>query len=371
MTKLPPPNSRRARGRRAAAAIGRLAASSSAPTNPLLQQNVSVLGAAAESGGADAGSRRRSSPAPASPCSIKFFARSTAAPSRLSPARCASASPSSRHRLRRPGAPSRGLSRAARRRASSRQPARPPAPPGASHRLWRLFATRPDAVRRAKACAPPPICSNFRTASRPRGARRRLAGRPAAPNIRSRRRRAPARAAMELSGGAPRRRGRDFRAVARRSDAGAKTRLGRADPAAGDGDRRGRRRVGGRRPRPGDPDWATARLRLRAGRAGGLRLAADLSRRPRSCWRRAKAAGQRAPGGSSKCCSPTTRCRRRARRKPRGCRIAPAAVCSIGWSSSAPRANSPAARIFGSMDCSVFAQSGNRFARRKRVKKGM
>ena len=41
-----------------------------------------------------------------------------------------------------------------------------------------------------------------------------------------------------------------------------------------------------------------------------------------------------------------------------------AGVCSIGWSSLAPCANSLAGRIFGSMDCSVFA-------RRKRVKKGM
>jgi hypothetical protein len=37
----------------------------------------------------------------------------------------------------------------------------------------------------------------------------------------------------------------------------------------------------------------------------------------------------------------------------------------------APCANSPVGRVFDSMDCSVFAQSGKRFARRKRVKKRM
>ena len=82
-------------------------------------------------------------------------------------------------------------------------------------------------------------------------------------------------------------------------------------------------------------------------------------------------AGPRAPVGSSNFCSATRRSRRRPRPRRQGCQIAPSVVCLTGWSSSAPHAKSRAARIFSSMDYSVFARSGNRFARGKRVKKGM
>ena len=100
-------------------------------------------------------------------------------------------------------------------------------------------------------------------------------------------------------------------------------------------------------------------------------LAGELSRRSQRCWPSSPNCGPRAPVGSSNFCLATMRSRRRPRRRRQDCRIAPAVVCSTGWSSSAPFANSPAGRIFGSMDCSVFAQSGNRFARRKRVRQGM
>ena len=72
---------------------------------------------------------------------------------------------------------------------------------------------------------------------------------------------------------------------------------------------------------------------------------------------------------SSICCFRMIAFRRRARRRRRGFPIALRGVCSIDWSRSVPFGNLPAAPIFGCMDCSVFEQSGNRFASRKRAKK--
>ena len=83
-------SARRGAGRRARRRSRRRAAPRFAPTNPLLEQAFPSW-ARPPNGpavGADAGSRRLSSPAPASLCWIKFFASI-----RRSPARCASAWP--------------------------------------------------------------------------------------------------------------------------------------------------------------------------------------------------------------------------------------------------------------------------------------
>ena len=98
--------------------------------------------------------------------------------------------------------------------------------------------------------------------------------------------------------------------------------------------------AGRQRPRPGDADWplhCARAVALAAREAYGL--AGDLLVDRRSCWRRAKVEGERGKSGDrmlldDDAVSPAT-----APRKPRGCRIAPAGVCSIGWSSSAPCAN--------------------------------
>ena len=85
-------------------------------------------------------------------------------------------------------------------------------------------------------------------------------------------------------------------------------------------------------------------------------MAGELSRRWRKTSRRpAQIAGQGRRAGHRIVARATTPCRRRAPRRPRGSPIAPPAACSIGSSSSAPCANSPAGRIFGSMACEAFS----------------
>ena len=111
-----------------------------------------------------------------------------------------------------------------------------------------------------------------------------------------------------------------------------------------------RRGPSGKRPRPSDADWvhAVAGAYAMAAREA-FALAGELSRRSQSllaaapklrakgagrvdrtfAWRRCDLAGDRGEGGE-------------------GCRIAPPAACSIGWSSSASRANCRGGPVFGS-----------------------
>jgi lysophospholipase L1-like esterase len=133
-----------------------------------------------------------------------------------------------------------------------------------------------------------------------------------------------------------------------------------------------RRGPSGKRPRPADPDWVDAAAGAYAmvaqeayALAGELERAGEklLAAQPKL---RAKSAGRVIQLLLSDDAVSPARAAKAARLSDRA-----AAACSIGSSSLAPCANSPAARIFGSMGCSVFEQSRNRFARRKRVKKGI
>ena len=133
-----------------------------------------------------------------------------------------------------------------------------------------------------------------------------------------------------------------------------------------------RRGPSGKRPRPADADWVDAAAGAYAmaaqeayALAGELERAGEklLAAQPKL---RAKSAGRVIQLLLSDDAVSPARAAKAARLSDRA-----AAACSIGSSSLAPCANSPAARIFGSMGCSVFEQSRNRFARRKRVKKGI
>ena len=188
-------NSRRRSARRGA---GRLAAAAIAPARraalradqPTVATSVSVLGATADNTRCwrvRRGFPRRRRPRPARPNSCAKIRRS--------PARCASAW------LLRAAAACAALARhredsSALRDAEHLSPNAggnaPTSPAGRIHRLWRLFALRPIAARRADD-------TNRRRSARPRGrrqlrgVRRRLAGRRGRRrNIRSRRPRARA-----------------------------------------------------------------------------------------------------------------------------------------------------------------------------------
>ena len=264
-------------------------------------------------------------------------------------------------RLRRAGAPSRGFFRAARRRASraqvggrAHQPRRANPSAVARFRPAVLAARRADAAKRRRSSR---ICRTPRVSKgSPTPCGTSLRRRKSARGGRGRERRGDETVWRRAA-----RRRRDFGAVAERSGAGATARLGRAVPLLGTAIAHPswRRSAAGKRPRPGDADWADALVRayaLAAREAFGL--AGELSRRSQSLLAARQNCGRKARGGSSNFCWTTTPCRRRAPRKRRVSPIAPRVACSIGSSSSAPCANSPAARIFGSMDCSVFARSG-------------
>jgi hypothetical protein len=133
-----------------------------------------------------------------------------------------------------------------------------------------------------------------------------------------------------------------------------------------------RRGPSGKRPRPADADWVDAAAGAYAMAAQeAYALAGELARAGEKLLAaqpklRAKSAGRVIQLLLSDDAVSPARAAKAARLSDRA-----AAACSIGSSSLAPCANSPAARIFGSMGCSVFEQSRNRFARRKRVKKGI
>ena len=103
----------------------------------------------------------------------------------------------------------------------------------------------------------------------------------------------------------------------------------------------------GRTPRPALTRWPPRRLTLSP--VSCRALAKSFSPPSPNC-------APRAPGGSSNFCLATTPCRRRAPRRRRVYPIAPRVACSIGSSSLAPCANSPAGRIFGSMAVAFSAK---------------
>ena len=363
MTKLPPP----IRSAQAPVALPRrrsrrLAAPSFAPANPLLQQAFPSWArpptrAAVGAGRAlRRGFLRRRRPRPVGSNSSRSIRRS--------PGRCASASPCAPP----PPAPpwraiARILPRCATPSISRPTPAgtRPPAPPGASIGCGALFRARPIAARRADAARRrrflgPPGRHELR------GVRRRLAGhrgrrRTSARGGRGRERRGDETAC-----------GRGTRAdFARRkhaeifalwlSDLALARRLGWDAPvpllataiahrvacvAAQTASVRVRPIRIGSTPRPALTRWPPKRLTLLP--VSWRALAKNFSRPSPNC-------APRAPVGSSNCCSRTMPCRRRKPRRPRAYPIAPRDGCSIGSSSLAPCANSPAGRIFGSMAC--------------------
>ena len=241
-------------------------------------------------------SRRRSSPAPASLCWIKFFASI-----RRSPARCASA-----WRLRAATACA-ALARhredsSALRDAEHLSPNAggnaPTSPAGRIHRLWRGFAARPvgfDATKPAQGRR------SARTAARPRF---RGAGRGAAASLSRRRKSVGGGGARRFdddanAGRRATRGNRDFGAVAERSDAGAKARLGCAHRPAGDDDRAAVVAVGGPPAAPGRRRLAAPlRHGRRARRAGGSwARRRSFSAIGEAVERRAKAEGERGGAG--------------------------------------------------------------------------
>ena len=349
-TKLPPPI--RAARRRSPCRGGDRASSprrvARRPTH--CWNKLSVLGAAAEPAGRRRrrGRRaRRSSPAPGSLCSTKFFASI-----RRSPGRCASA-----WRLRAATACA-ALARhredsSALRDAEHLSPNAggnaPTSPAGRIHRLWRGFAAPSvgfdePSLRKAADLLELPRDLDLEALAE---ALRRLFQGEENPLA------AAARAGSTTARTAGRRaaRGnRDFGAVAERSDAGAKARLGCAHRPTGDDGRAAVVAVGGPPAAPGRRRLAAPlRHGCRARRAGGSwARRRSFSAIGEAVERRAKAEGER--GGASDRNAARRRrgfCRR-PRRKPRGCRIAPAGVCSIGWSSSASRANCRGGPVFGS-----------------------
>ena len=144
-------------------------------------------------------------------------------------------------------------------------------------------------------------------------------------------------------------RGRDSGAVAERSDAGAKARLGGAHRPAGDDDRAAVVAVGWPPDAPRRPiDRSIAPGSLRSPRRRLMGSPPIFRADRQSCLASRQSCAPKGQGVSSSCCSPTMRFLRRPRRKPRGCRIAPACVYSIGWSNSASCANCRGGPVFGS-----------------------
>ena len=330
----------------------RLAAPSFAPTNPLLEQafpswarppkEPAVLPASRRGF-----PRRRRSRFVGSNSSPRSAVRRRAAPApRLA----------RRDRLRRPGAPSRRFRPRCATPSISRQRRRdaPTSPAGRVHRLWRLFASRPT----------PLDASTLRIAAD-------LVGLDGRHEFR-RPRRLPAghRGQRRTSAGGGRgrqRRGDETASRARRAstrrifalwlaDLALARRLGWDAPvpllATAIAHASLRRGPSGKRPRPGDPDWVDAAAGAYAMAAQeAYALAGELARRcAKNFSRPSPNCGPRGQVGSSNFCSRTMPCRRRAPRNPRGYPIAPRAACSIGSSSLAPCANSPAApnfRLYG------------------------
>ena len=363
MTKLPPPirsaQAPVAAPQRRVAPARRAALRADQPT---VGTSVSVLGAAAERAsrrrrrGLRGGFPRRRRP--------RFAGSNSSRSIRRSPGRCASA-----WRLRAATACA-ALARhredsSALRDAEHLSPNAggnaPTSPAGRIHRLWRLFRARPSRRSTRRRCAS--AADLLGPAGRPRVSRAladALRDLAPAPKLRWRRPRGASAAAMKLFRDAPRVDAEIFALWLSDLALGATAGLGRAGSAARDGDRASvvapRRRRQASAPR-------------RSG-LGGRRCAAPMRWPPRrlSPWRascravrkrclaaqpklRAKGAGRVVElllGDDA--------CRRRPRRNRRGCPIAPAVVCSIGWSSLAPCANSPAARIFGSMACEARSE---------------
>ena len=230
---------------------------------------------------------------------------------------------------------------------------RTPAPPAASIGCG---ACSPRAQRGStrRRCEPPPIFLDLPDDAKLEGFADALRDVWPTPELRSRRPRARAPRRCNCLADAPRVDAEIFALWLSRSRLGAPARLGRAGSAARDDDRasvvasRPSRQASASRPIPIGRALAP---RLRARRAGRYRF------RRRSVAAIGKAAGGppklRAKGAGrviemllgDDAVSPATAA------KAAGCRIAPAAVYSIGWSSSAPCANSPAGRIFGSTAC--------------------
>ena len=239
--------------------------------------------------------RRRSAPAPASLCWIRLFASI-----RRSPGRCASAWLCAPLRPAPRWPAIARIFRAARRRASfaQRRLGRQCRPGRAHPSAVARFRRAPGGVRPTK---PAPGRRFARTAAGPRfrGARR-----GAAASLSRRRKSFGGGGARrfdddENAGRRATRGNRDFGAVAERSDAGAKARLGCAHRPAGDDDRAAVVAVGGPPAAPGRRRLAAPlRHGRRARRAGGSwARRRSFSAIGEAVERRAKAEGER--GGAS------------------------------------------------------------------------
>ena len=273
-------------------------------------------------------SRRLFTPALGSPCSTKFFALIRRSPARCANAwRCAPPPPAPPWRVI-----ARILPRCARPSIFRPTPARtrPPARPAAS--IGCGACSRPARGRsRTRFCEPPPTSSIFRTAPTSRGSPAPCGTSWPGPGIRSRRLRPRAPPRWNCSG--TRR-----ASMPRFSRCGSPTSPWRDDLVGTRRFRCSRRRSPIRR-----------RVAAQAASVRPIRIGSTprpaLTRRPpkrltfwpESCHVVPKSfspsnpnCGPRAPVGSSNFCWTTTRWRPRLRRKPRGCRIAPAVVCSIG-----------------------------------------
>ena len=241
-------------------------------------------------------SRRLSAPAPASLCSTKFFALDPPFAGALRQRLALRAA----DRLRRAGAPARRFFRAARRRTSRADRGANTSPAGRIHRLWRAFALRPSRLD-APTLRTAADLLGLSDAAELRGVRRR----PAGPHVADAETPLAAAAgasaaAMKLFGDAPRVDAEIFALWL--SDLVLARRLGWDAPVPLLGTAIAhpswRRSAAGKRPRPGDADWADALVRAYALAArDAFAVAGELSRRSQSLLAaapklRAKGAGR-------------------------------------------------------------------------------